>query len=287
MRALVLSLALLLALPAVAGNSPGAVRKQAEASMLVTGKIVIGTDGIVQSHELDSNAQLPAALAEFIGKSLAEWRFEPIKVDGSVVRARVPMSLRLVAKRAEDGSFSVRIVSTHFGSEKALTATDTVQSASLPPPQYPYGALMAGGKGTVYLVVQIGRDGKVMNVDAEQVNLRVAGSASQMTQLRKLLADAAIRAARKWTFIAPTTGEEADKGSWLARVPVSYLFNGEKAAKPGEWEAYIPGPRNVNMSWAQEQLRFAGSPDALPGDGLFPLQEGAKLLNPPAAEPNV
>lgn len=266
----------------MAGSGPGAARKLAESSMLVTGKVVIGTDGMVQSHELDQTASVTPPLAEFIGKSLAQWRFEPIKVDGAVVRARVPMSIRLVANRAQDGSYGVRIASTHFGSGKAPVATDALQKLTMSPPQYPQGALMAGGKGTVYLVVQVGRDGKVMNVDAEQVNLRVVGSASQMTQMRKILADSAIRAARKWTFAPPTTGEEADKDYWLARVPVSYLLNDEKNAKPGQWETYIPGPRNMGMPWAQEQLKLAGNPDALPGDGLYPLQEGAKLLTPPA-----
>ena len=282
LRTIMLSFALLAALPVMAGNGPGAVRKLAESSMLVTGKVVIGTDGMVQSHELDQAASVTPPLAEFVGKSLAQWRFEPIKVDGEVVRARVPMSIRLVANRAEDGNYSVRIASTHFGSEKALVASDALQKLTMSPPHYPQGALMAGGKGTVYLVVQVGRDGKVMNVDAEQVNLRVVGSANKMTQLRKVLADSAIRAARKWTFTPPTTGEEAGKEHWLARVPVSYMFDGEKSAKPGEWETYIPGPRNLGMPWAQEQLKLAGNPDALPGDGLYPLEEGARLLTPPA-----
>lgn len=283
LRSIALSLFLLAALPAMAGNGPGAVRKQAESSMLLTGKIVIGVDGDVQSHELDQAANVTPPLAGFIGKSLAQWRFEPVKVDGKVVRARVPMSIRLVANRAEDGTYSVRIASTHFGSEKALVATDMPQKLEMAPPRYPEGALMAGGKGTVYLVVQIGRDGKVTNVDAEQVNLRVVGSANQMTQMRKILAESAIRAARKWTFTPPTTGEEAGKDHWLARVPVSYLIDKEKNAKPGEWETYIPGPRNIGMPWAREHLKLAGNPDALPGDGLYPLQEGAKLLTPPAS----
>lgn len=65
------------------------------------------------------------------------------------------------------------------------------------------------------------------------------------------------------------------------RLPVQFLMRQEKP-KPGEWETYIPGPRNVNMPWAQQQLKMAGNPDALPDGGVFPLEEGAKLLTPPA-----
>lgn len=282
MRSFILALALLLAMPAFAGSGPGAVRKQAESSMLVKGKIVIGTDGTVQSHEFDPARQLTPPLAAFISKVVAQWRFEPVMVDGKVVRARVPMSLRLVANRADDGTYSVRIASTHFGSEQALVATDTVQKIDMKPPSYPGGMLKLGGTGTVYLLVQVGRDGKVMNVDAEQVNLRVVASEGLMEQMRKILADSSIRAARRWTFTPPTTGKEAGKDDWLVRVPVNYVVDGENKPKPGEWETYIPGPRNMNMPWAREQLKLAGNPDALPGDGLYPLQEGAKLLTPPA-----
>lgn len=281
LRVFLFSLALLVALPLSAGG-PRAVRKQAESSLRVTGFVVIGTDGTVQGHELDPKAPLTPTLVEFIGRSLDRWCFEPVRVNGEVVRARVPMSLRLVAKRSEDDKYNISITSTHFGSRESSQATDWPQRLEMKPPQFPTGALRAGGKGTAYLIVQIGRDGRVMNVDAEQVNLRVAGSTNQMDQLRKQFAQAAIHAARGWTFAPPTTGRNAEKDSWLVRVPVDFRLVGEQTVQPGEWESYIPGPRNMNMSWAQAQLKLAGNPDALPDSGVFPLEEGAKLLTPPA-----
>jgi TonB family protein len=280
--AMLLVLGLFASLPAWTGNARS-VRKQAESSLRVTGTIVIGTDGAVQAHELDPEAPLTHKLAEFIGRSLDQWRFEPVKVNGEVVRARVPMSLRLVAKQSGEGNYTVRIASTHFGGGKHLPETDMPRRVQMQPPQFPRGALRVGGKGTVYLLVQIGSGGKVLNVGAEQVNLRVAGSEGQMKQLRKEFTDAATRAARNWTFIPPTTGEEVGRGSWLVRVPVDFRIAGDKTSKPGEWETYIPGPRNMDMPWAREQLKTAGSPDALPDDGIFPMREGAKLLTPPAA----
>ena len=284
LRTLVLSLGLLAALPSLAGNGPAAVRKQAESSLRVTGSIVIGTDGVVQSHELDPKAPLSQTLTDFIAGAVRQWRFEPVEVDGAAVRARVPMSLRLVAKPSVGGNYSISIAGAHFGSEKPMAETDLLQrKAALKPPKYPVGALMAGGNGIVYLVAQVGPDGKVMNVAAEQVNLRVVGSENQMAELRKQFTDAAVRVAKTWTFIPPTTGEDAGDGSWLVRIPVDFRISGTKKWKPGEWETYIPGPRNMDMPWARERLKTAGSPDALPDSGMFPLGQGAKLLTPIAA----
>ena len=264
-----------------AGNAREA-RQQAESSLRGSGRLVVGPDGEVESHELDPKAPLTPALKAFVDDSIRGWRFKPVLVDGKPVRAKVPMSLRLVAKRADDGKFSVTIASTYFGSEDDLATTDRLRSIRLSPPRFPKGALMMGGKGVVYLVVQVGRDGKVTNVDAEQVNLRVAGTEGQMASLRKKFTDAAVRAARGWTFNIPTTGPEANDATWLVRVPVDYRLDDERQRGNG-WDTYIPGPRNFGMPWASEKLRMAGSPDALPDDGVFPLQQGATLLNPPAS----
>jgi len=275
------ALALLLAAGmAVAGNAREA-RQQAESSLRVSGSLVVGPDGKVASHELDPEAPLTPALKAFVDDSIRGWRFQPVLVDGKAVRAKVPMSLRLVARRADDGKFSVAIASTYFGSTEDVPPTDRLRSMRLTPPRFPSGALAMGGKGVVYLVVQVGRDGKVVNVDAEQVNLRVAGTDGQMAEVRKQFSDAAVRVARGWTFTIPTTGPAANDATWLVRVPVDYRLDGERQRENG-WDTYIPGPRNFEMPWAAEKLRMAGSPDALPDAGVYPLQQGATLLNPAA-----
>ena len=271
---------LLVAGMAAAGNAREA-RQQAESSLRVSGSLVVGPDGEVASHELDPKAPLTPALKAFVDDSIRGWRFQPVLVDGKAVRAKVPMSLRLVARRADDGNFSVTIASTYFGSTEDVPPTDRLRSIRLTPPRFPSGALAMGGKGVVYLVVQVGRDGKVVNVDAEQVNLRVAGTDGQMAALRKQFTDAAVRVARGWTFTIPTTGPEANDATWLVRVPVDYRLDGERQRENG-WDTYIPGPRNFEMPWAAEKLRMAGSPDALPDAGVYPLQQGATLLNPAA-----
>lgn len=278
--------ALCVGMTAQAGTARGAMRKQMESSLLLNGTITVAQDGSVIAHTLDSTEALGDTLTKFVNGSIDKWRFEPVVIDGKVVTAKVPMSLRLVATPRDDGKSDVRIASTHFGSSEILPATASVQPRDrMEPPQYPYYSRSFGAMGTVYLIVQVGHDGAVVNVDAEQVNLKVIGAAYKMELLRKDFSDAAISAVRRWQFKPPTTGPSANKASWLVRVAVEFVLHseGEKPRKDGNWESYVPGPRNMNMPWAREELQTAGSPDALSEGSLSDLQQGAKLLNPPAA----
>lgn len=268
-----------------AGGNTATARKLLESSLQVSGSIIIAPDGSVQSHTLEPGTPLGEPLTRFLDGTIAQWRFAPVVVDGKPVTAKVPMHLRLLAKPAGDGKATISIASTYFGSDAALAPTDQPRSQQMTPPRFPQDALSMGGKGTVYLIVQVGRDGTVANVDAEQVNLRVLGNTRQLEQLRKSFTAAAVRAAKGWTFAIPTTGEGARESAWLVRVPVDFVLvgPGEKPAKRAGWDTYIPGPRNMSMPWAQDKLRTASSPDALPENGVFPLRQGATLLSPPAS----
>ncbi len=268
-----------------AGGNTTAARKQIESSLQVSGTIVIAPDGSVQSHSLDPAAPLGDTLARGLGERINQWRFEPVVVDGKVVTAKVPMHLRLVAKPAGEGKLDVSIASSYFGSRDNGRPTDEPRSRKLTPPRFPRDAMSMGGQGTVYLVVQVGRDGTVLNADAEQVNLRVLGNSREMERVRKSLAGAALQAARRWSFEIPTTGEAAREDAWLLRIPVDFLLTAD-GRKPGErsgWDSYVPGPRNIGIPWAQDKLRSAAAPDALPGSGIFPLRQGATLLSAPAS----
>lgn len=269
----------------VESGNMAAARKQLESSLQVSGTITIARDGSVQSHKLNPGAPLGGELTRFLDASIGKWRFEPVLVDGRQVIAEVPMHLRLIAKPAGDGKSSISIASTYFGSNAALAATDQPRSQKMKPPRFPQDAMYMGGQGTVYLIVQVVRDGTVANVDAEQVNLRVLGNTRELDLLRKSFTAAAVRAAKQWTFTAPTTGEDARDSAWLVRVPVDFVL-AEQGKTPGErsgWDTYLPGPRNTSMPWAEDKLRTASGPDALPGSGIFPLRQGVKLLSAPAS----
>lgn len=260
-----------------------AMRKQVESTLLVSGKIVIAPDGAVKEYKLDDTRALGAPLEQFLDANIRRWRFEPVVLDGVAVTVKAPMRIRLVATPQEGGGMQVRIAATWFGSDDdGRPATDLPRSDSLKPPVYPREALMLNAQGIAYVIVQFGRDGKAQEAAVERVNLRTLGTEQQMAMLRRQFAEAALRAARTWTFLPPTTGKEAERDTWLVRVPVDFRTNLPQP-KPWEWQSYIPDPELHELPWAREQLRIAGSPEALPENAVSPLleQPRIRLLNAP------
>jgi len=276
-----MALPLLVCAFVVLAAGPGAVRKQVESSMLVTGTIDIEPDGSVSGHRLDQPEKLPKGVVLLIRRSTPDWRFEPVLVDGKAVKARARMSLRVVAKKIDQTSFNVEIRNASFGEEREAPGTQ-VESVGMKPPNYPRAAWSSGITGTVYLVVRIGRQGTVEDVVAEQVNLRVIGSERQMQQGRDLLAQAAVQAARHWTFKPPTLGVHAAEPFWSARIPVDFAFDDDpsisKHGQYGKWEAYVPGPRQL-VPWILESAD-SESPDAMMAGGVYQVGQGPRLLTP-------
>ena len=270
--------------PVDAGNARSN-RKLVESSMLVKGSIVITPDGAVQSYTLDNKEGLGEPLEKFLGNNITHWRFKPVEVDGKVVTAKAPMSLRLIANQEEGGNMSVRIAGTWFGGQSGKPTSDDLRSSKLTPPKYPKEAVFNNGQGIVYLVLQVGRDGHVMNVDAERVNLLVVGTDKQMAVVREQLAKASISAARHWTFQPPTSGPEINGDYWYARVPVSFELNRRPTPNGnlGVWQSYIPDPSPKFIPWLNKDQRAALASDALPGDGIYPLQQDLQLLSPSSA----
>jgi len=254
------------------------IRKQVESSRLVSGTITISTDGSVLKHQLAATPPVEPGVRALIDKAVARWKFEPVLVDGQAVVATVPMSLRLVATPIGDGEqMSVRIASTHFGAV-SKEPVEGVTITHRPAPSYPRMALRARVGGTVYVVLRIGRDGRVLDVATEQVNLRAAGPEKSMRPLREDLATATEQSVRQWRFSPPTQGPEANQDEWIGRVTFSYYVNPAPDGPP-VWDTYVPGPRNTAIPWAEDKLRTAGSPDAVPDGGFESLDSGPRLLS--------
>lgn len=266
--------------------SPAAVRKHAEASMLVTGHVLIEPDGNVSGWEIDEREKLPVGVIGLIENSASAWRFEPVVIDGVQRKARARMSLRVTAKQLEQRDmYRISIVSGHFGDdamrpEELQQRDDTLRALELKPPTYPMAALELGARGIVYVVVRVGRDGKVSDAYAEQVNLKVISHEGEMQRMRTLLSRSALRATREWTFRLPAS-IDADQQYWYARVPVEYAFHGETMPGYGEWEAYVPGPRQESPWKSLENLDGLDiPPDALVAGEVYEVGKGRKLLTP-------
>lgn len=279
--ALALGGGIIAAAPDVAAQSRSEVRKTAEGSMVLTGQINIGTEGQVEGFVLDQREKVAADLASFVDRSVQTWRFEPIVRDGKPVRARTQVSIRLLANAGPDGRDRVTLDAANFGTYDNAS-TDQVTSVKLQPPMFPSVAADMGGRGEVILIVQVGRDGEVMDVIAEQVNLRVLGDERRMQKLREVFARYSVKAARSWTFRAPTTGDEKDAPFWSVRVPVNFDYTDqERGIGYGQWRVYIPGPR-AQAAWRSLEQREKDTHGPLAYGGVYmaDVNNGPRLLTP-------
>ena len=279
---------LLLATPLLAsatrtGGGVTAVREQVENSMLVRGNIHVEVDGSVSNVVLEQQDKLPSGVVSLVRRAATAWRFEPVEVDGKVVKAIAPMSVRVVARKVEGGNYEVSLRGASFQSYDAADPQD-IASLSMPAPQYPPLAAAAGATGNVYLLVKIGRDGKVQDAFAEQVNLTFLSREAEQRRYRDMLAKNAVAAARRWTFRVPSEGEAATLPYWTVRVPVNYSMNSGRpsnADEYGRWTSYVPGPRE-QAPWRLEGQGAESSPDTLAEGGIYMADRntGPRLLTP-------
>ncbi len=264
-------------------QSASMVRKQVESSMLVGGEVDIERDGSVSALTIEREDKLPDVVVKFVRANAMQWKFEPIVRDGQAVGARAPMNLRVVATQLDGGGYQLALRGVSF---QRYDSTDPygIASIEMKPPSYPEQAIRSGAGGSVYLVLKVGRDGKVEDAIAEQVNLRVVGKEAEMQRLRGLFARSALAAAGKWTFRVPSQGREAQAPYWSIRVPISYTL----ASWPvrgtlddyGRWISYVPGPR-ARAPWSEESDASGFSPDTLADGGVY-MADGRspRLLTP-------
>lgn len=257
------------------------VLRQVEASLMVDGEITVDGAGKVVDYTLKEADKLPANVVDFLRGNIAAWTFEPLGLEGRTVNTRNDMKLMVVAKRINEESFLMRLQASSFFPQDWKQGY-TLARRKMKLPRYPVFALRRGAEGTVYLVLKVGRDGRVLDAMAEQVNLRVATDTETMERLRHGFAAGAEEAARHWEFEPPTRGEEAEEAYWSVRVPVDFTLGRPK--QYGRWVAYIPGPR-VKAPWMIDQEAEA-SPEAL-ADGVPTLVggKGLRLRAPLASAP--
>ncbi|HJR14286.1 MAG TPA: energy transducer TonB [Rhodanobacteraceae bacterium] len=263
-----------------------AAEPHVQASMVVTGAITVNPDGSVQSYTVHELDKLPPAARQIVQATVPGWQFVPIMTNGKAVAAEAGMSLRIVADMIDGTHARIRVASAAFGCEAGSARTllpdecpkgSSVSYAQRRPPDYPMDALQARVGGEVFLVLRIDRNGHVSQAAARQVNLYTA--TGQSAHYRKVLADASLRAARRWHFNIPTTGPEAAKDHWAVQVPVTYWIGWPGLAPArhyGEWNAYIPGPVQ-DIPWAAADDAAGGGSDAIAGAG-FPFIRDTRFV---------
>lgn len=274
---LVAGLLLLAAAQAWAGGV-GAVRKTVEATMVLTGSIQVDTQGRVTGYSIDKQGQVDSAALRVVAGIVPVWRFQPVLVNGIAVPVTSKMSLRLVASPRVDGDYDVRVESVSF-SEEPTSPEEQILADKMTPPKYPVDAARNGIQGQVFLLLKIGRDGRVQDVAVERTNLWVVGRENQLPGFRKSLEQPALEAARKWTFKLPVAGPDVQEDAFQVRVPVDYALVGarEAAERYGRWRAYVPGPLN-QVPWRDARFDDRGI-DAGIGGQVQLAGAGLRLLS--------
>jgi len=255
-----------------------AAEPHVEGSMLVAGTITVNPQGGVQSYTVQDLDKLPPAVQHIIQTTVSRWQFVPINADGKAVTVEAGMSLRIVADMIDAQHATIRIAGAAFGCDARpdsnlpgeCPAGTAIRYFRQPPPDYPMLALQAHVGGEVFLVLQVDRDGHVSQAAVRQVNLY--SRTDSPAQYRRMLANAALRAANKWIFRIPTMGPNAAKDHWVVQVPVNYTigFSARAITRYGQWNAYFPGPVQ-DISWDHEDTAgtSSNSGDAIANGGLF------------------
>ena len=145
------------------------------------------------------------------------------------------------------------------------------------PPRYPDEAARSGVAGTVYLLVRVGRDGKVEDVVAEQTNLKVVAKERDMNAFRGMLERASVAAARRWMFAPPKAGPGANEDHWVVRVPVDYRLRHRETEVRHLGILYPRSARHRALGRPRQMLAGA---DAMSDGALYQLGTGLQLLTP-------
>lgn len=261
-----------IAAPPAAARGEIELPSDAKISMVLSGKIFIDKSGEVQKVKMDRSGRISESIKAFIESGVKSWRFEPDSVTGATGSSPLSMRVRLVGKPLNDGHYHISFNSAHFESQNDKPE-DSVSAGNLRPPRYPPEALEKGIQGTVVLLIQVGRDGNVIDTVAQQVNLRVNGTEQELSKARNVLANASVTAARRWKFTPPSSGPDVGRGHWIISVPVDFSMDDRKTPYAA-WETYIPGPLST-APWYDEKNTDIGALDLIPAGTVY-MADAAK-----------
>jgi len=221
-------------------------RKQVEASMLVTGELVVVPDGTVKSYKIDRAEALPPEARALLAEVVPSWELKVANADGSPLQspAAVKMSVQLLARPISgvDDQLRVTMQDTAFWDPNVPVPVNV--KGKLTPPKYPPFAARSGVSGIVYVVLRLNPDGTVAETHVERVDMTVLGDAKTLRKFSKVLTEAAVDGSKQWAFnIAPAQLTKPEPVA--VRVPIAFELgdrNLTPKAEYGRWRAYVPGP---------------------------------------------
>lgn len=260
----------------VAWGAKAPAVQQIEASLDVSGSLAVDDRGNVTAHTIDHPEQLSPGVVDLVAKTLPTLHFKPVLRDGQPHAVVAKMNLVLVANQIDPKNISIRIRSAWF-TESKPRSSDLVRVRKRAQVSFPSEAIRERLDGTVYVAVRIDRHGRVMDAQAQQVNLRKLGSEEAMRHWREVLSEPTLASIRKFTFRIPTTGPNADDAEFSGMLPVVFDL-GLASAKYGQWKSYVPGPRK-SISWVDDD-EDTRSIEAVPPGTFAQAGTALTLLTP-------
>ena len=262
----------------VAWGGENKAAQQIEASLDVSGSLTVDDTGKVTSHTIDHPEQLSPGVVDLVAKTIPTLHFKPVLQDGQPHAVVAKMNLVLVASHVDPQNVSIRIKSARFiESEPPVDQRITIKTRASDG-AIGYALISAGVAATVYVAVRIDRNGRVMDAQAQQVNLRAAASDRQMRRWREELARATVATIRKYTFAIPTAGPHADDAEFTGMLPVILRIDNPEPPKYGQWQSYVPGPRQP-IAWYGDEDDTRSS-EAVPPGTFAQAGTALKLLTP-------
>jgi hypothetical protein len=218
----------LMALCVAVPSSASAVQEvwQAEGS----GIIDIAADGTVEGFVQDKS--LGREIDALILQQVEAWRFNPVIENGQAIRVRAKVELQLQAV-PQGESMRVSVADAKFYEIAGTRPDGSLQlrerggTNHLTPPRYPRKAGNAGAMGRVVFILDIDREGKVVDAIVERLDLLATG-ARRSAEIKKYAEDlekSARAVMPEWSF-RPDGLDYGENGIARVRVPVDYWLPG-------------------------------------------------------------
>jgi hypothetical protein len=221
---------------------PGAASAYAvpvEGFMTLSGRILVGADHRVSGFAIDRAGEVPDEVKAFLARQAAEWRVE---FDPGLETPTEPVrfTTRVRASPAGDGVYRMWLDGINV--EETLPVSQRLVATRMRRPEYPRGMARIGASGVVYVLALVGRDGRVDDVFAEQVDLTaMPEDPADVAQLQLEFMAGALGAVRQWRFRPIASGPFAG-GAMAVRIPVVFVMHG-RVSPYGQWEYLVRGVR--------------------------------------------
>ncbi|HET7268609.1 MAG TPA: TonB family protein [Oleiagrimonas sp.] len=146
------------------------------------------------------------ALIDAAKAAVADWKFNPMKVDGKAVKgwARIPIKFKIPAKAQSSGNASTHVI---------------MATRARHPSVYPPAAIKNHEEGTVVLKIHVSAQGEPTKVIVDK----------DATHASQTLITAAVKAAKQWRYNPGRVDGKAEAG-W-ARVPVTFKIPEQDTTK--------------------------------------------------------